>query len=62
MGGIITQEDWWMSVEHEDDRQEDRIQRNYRYMIMLHPDCRDPYHPGCVQCEPELFGEQEDDE
>lgn len=28
-----------------------------RYMVLKlrHHDCRDPDHPGCVRCEPELF-------
>lgn len=36
---------------------QDRHERRYRGMLMAHPSCRDPDHPGCDLCE-----DDEDDE
>ena len=33
--------------------------RAYLADIARHPDCRDPEHPGCSDCEPELFEDYE---
>ena len=30
----------------------DRAERRYHARLMRHPDCRDPDHPGCPDCEP----------
>jgi len=37
--------------EIEDLRAEDRARKRYQMALMYHPDCRDPDHPGCEQCE-----------
>jgi len=31
-------------------RAEARFERQQRNILMRHPDCRDPDHPGCEQC------------
>jgi hypothetical protein len=31
---------------------EDRAERLYRRSLARHPDCNDPDHPGCANCEP----------
>ena len=31
----------------------DRAERRHRIRLLLAPDCRDPDHPGCPDCEPE---------
>lgn len=36
---------------------QDRHERRHRSMLMAHPNCRDPDHPGCDLCE-----EVDDDE
>lgn len=30
---------------------EERRIKRYRQRLLAHPDCRDPDHPGCDQCE-----------
>ena len=30
---------------------QDRHERRHRSMLMAHPSCRDPDHPGCDLCE-----------
>ena len=37
--------------ELEDLRAEDRARKRHQMQLMYHPDCRDPDHPGCEQCE-----------
>lgn len=37
--------------EREELRAQDRFERNYLRRLTAHPDCRDPDHPGCEQCE-----------
>ena len=29
---------------------QDRFEKQYRRALMAHPDCRDPDHPGCIDC------------
>lgn len=38
-------------------RAEVGAQRRYERQKSNHPDCRDPEHPGCQSCEPEMFPE-----
>lgn len=28
--------------------------------LLAHPDCRDPDHPGCIYCEPEMYDHDAD--
>jgi len=44
-------------AEQDDLRAEARADRRYQMELRRHPDCRDPDHPGCEDCQ-----EQEDDE
>lgn len=37
--------------EADDLRHEDRMAKQHQHAINAHPDCRDPDHPGCSQCE-----------
>lgn len=66
MGGLIygreAAEDWYLDSDYAEERHDERIQKNYRRQMNSHPSCRDPDHPGCTTCEPELFGEEEDEE
>jgi hypothetical protein len=34
-------------------RAEDDAERRYQAQLLAHPDCRDPDHPGCANCEGE---------
>jgi hypothetical protein len=47
--------------EHEAEllRAEDRWRRRHMSALLAHPPCRDPDHPGCESCEPELFTSKE---
>lgn len=31
-------------------RDQDKAARRYQSRLALNPDCRDPDHPGCVDC------------
>ena len=44
-------DDYDMQDEIEADANERRAQRPYMRDLMQHPDCRDPGHPGCVDCD-----------
>lgn len=37
----------------EEAQDEARVQRASSYLLRLHPDCRDPDHPGCEKCMPD---------
>lgn len=37
-------------VEQEELKQEDLKRRQYEAVLMQHPNCRDPDHPGCEKC------------
>lgn len=45
-----------------DEAAEDRAMRRYNRHFLAHPDCRDPDHPGCQDCEPGEFGAQPEDD
>lgn len=45
-------------AEVEDLKAEVRATRRYNNELLRHPDCRDPDHPGCEDCEE---SEDEDD-
>jgi len=47
--------------EMEELKAQDRLERRYRGMLMNHPDCRDPDHPGCELCEEDDDVAQETD-
>lgn len=34
-------------------------QLRYQRQLSAHPHCRDPDHPGCKECEPEHFAEND---
>jgi len=36
---------------------EAKAQRRHELRLLSNPDCRDPEHPGCQSCEPEMFPE-----
>lgn len=36
----------------------DRAERRAHARLMRHPDCRDPDHPGCPDCEPEPWTDE----
>ncbi len=50
---------FFTDYEHDDDpeveelRAQSRFERRYQADLARHPDCRDPDHPGCPQCEDE---------
>ena len=52
--------------QHEDDLQEAAAEalhdRRYQQQLSRHPQCIDPDHPGCAYCDPETFGEPDDEE
>ena len=62
MGGIITTEDWRLDSEYAEERHDARVKRYYQNQLNYHPDCRDPDHPGCQRCEPELFNSMDDED
>lgn len=39
-------------MEADEIRAEDAANRRYERQSARHPDCRDPDHPGCENCEP----------
>ena len=44
------------------DEEDRRRERAYSWRLHAHPDCRNPDHPGCVDCQPrdtENFGEED---
>lgn len=41
--------------ERDDLLYEQRRLNRYESKLYAHPDCRDPEHPGCIECEPENF-------
>lgn len=43
-------------------RAEALSERRYRNALMRHPDCRDPDHPGCEDCDEDFQDEDLDDE
>ena len=43
----------------EDERQNDLARKRYNAALMRHPDCRDPDHPGCADCDEDF---EENDE
>jgi len=47
-------------ISDEDDRPNLR-QRWYQQDLRRHPDCRDPDHPGCIECEPPEEEDEDDD-
>ena len=40
-------------IEQEDLKQADTKRRQYEAVLLRHPNCRDPDHPGCEKCENE---------
>ena len=40
-----------MQDEIQADANERPLVRHYMRKLMAHPDCRDPDHPGCVDCD-----------
>lgn len=46
-------------AERDELRAQDAFERRRFFRLMQNPDCRDPDHPGCVQCEET---EQDEDE
>lgn len=47
--------------DYDDDERPTRRQSWYQQDLRRHPDCRDPDHPGCTQCEPPEEEESDDD-
>ena len=41
--------------DYDDLRAEEAAERRYQNALRYHPDCGDPDHPGCDNCEPENF-------
>ena len=37
--------------EREEMRRYDLAQKRHQTELMQHPDCRDPDHPGCLNCD-----------
>lgn len=48
-------------IEQEDLEQADTKRRQYEAVLLRHPNCRDPDHPGCDKCENEAREIGEDD-
>jgi len=44
-----------------DERAEAQWQRRQHNLLMRHPDCRDPDHPGCEACREDDDTEADDD-
>lgn len=40
-------------IEQEDLKQADMKRRQHEAVLLRHPNCRDPDHPGCDKCEGE---------
>lgn len=40
-------------ADYEELRAQDRADKRHQAQMLRHPDCRDPDHPGCEQCEDE---------
>lgn len=56
-----------MSYQFDDDEMEEMFMqrrkiRLYKKKLFAHPDCRDPDHPGCEQCDDELWDCDKKDE
>ncbi len=45
--------------DYDEYRHQAMLDRRYKNALLRHPDCRDPDHPGCEKCEPELFTESD---
>ena len=39
---------------------EEKFNRQVQARLVAHPDCRDPDHPGCAKCDPELWNPDND--